>query len=435
MSHSPAPQADDPQMDIVQTNVIGEVEMLVSGAALFSMLKLPGWLRAHLLPLGERLSDDLDAMVFVLYAYLATAAIVLAITFALHLTLRARWIALVGLRKAFPAGVRWKRLAVSATLRGVIRRRDPGASAAIRRASTLASIVFASGLMLATIMLVIAIAAVLALVLGYVAELAGHPLEPLLVFITLGAGSMLPMLIAALIDKLWAGRAPARGRLRRALAHVYGFYARVGLLRGFSVGSLLQSHGGEARSSIVATLVMLCGMLIVAGGTMLQAAPMYFGSYASFPHFDSASRSPHVLYAAQYADQRDPLEGSRAAYIQSRVITGAWLVLTLPYEPSEDGQAIARECPKVAPADDETRPLLTLQCLTRLHAVSLDGQPLPDLRYQVAIAKGSRRPVLVAMIDVRDLAPGRHELTVQATHDPHDEDPEANKPWLISFWT
>lgn len=424
-------QARDP------ASYIGELELLVSGAALFATLKLPGWLRENLMPLADRFSDDLGAMIVVLNLYLSSGAAILTITFALHLALRARWIALVGMRRAFPRGVRWKRMKASAGVRAVIRRNDPGAEGAVQRAANQASIVFASGLVLSSMLLAIAIAVILAFVVGYLSELAGHPIDPLILFIGIGVLVLLPLLVAAVLDKFLVPRLPAKGALHRGFTHVLGFYARIGMLPGFSLSRLLQSHGGEVRTTVIGIAVMLFAALLIGGSLFMEAAPMRFGSYSQFPHFESKDRSEHVLYSAQYDDLRSPLESSRVAYIQSRVITDAYLRLTVPYEPTEDGHAISEQCPEVSIAEEEARPLATLECLTRLHPVTLDGEPLADLRYHVGIDADSRRPVLLAMIDVRDLAPGRHELRVTATPDPDDDEAGSSDPqgpWVIPFW-
>lgn len=435
MSDSSARNSGKPEHSSDLVNYIGELELLVSGAALFAMLKLPGWLREHLVPLADRFTDDLRAMIIVLSVYLAAGAAILAFTFALHLTLRARWIALVGIRMAFPAGVRWKRMKASANVRAVIRRNDPGAQGVIQRAATQASVVFASGLVLASFVLTFAIVAILAIMVGYLSELAKHPIDPMVPFAGIAVLVFLPLIVVAILDQLLARRLPVKGRFQRGLAHVLGFYARIGLLPGFSLSRLLQSQGGEIRTSVIGTSVMVFAMLLVAGSILMQAAPMHFGSYGLFPHFESKSRSEHVLYSAQYADQRDALEGSRVAYIQSRVISDAYLHLTVPYEPTEDGHAITRQCPDVAIAEEVVRALAILECLTRLHPVTLDGESLADLRYQVGIDPDNRRPVLLAMIDVRGLAPGRHELRVTATPDDDDsDDAEPEGPWVIPFW-
>ena len=73
-----------------------------------------------------------------------------------------------------------------------------------------------------------------------------------------------------------------------------------------------------------------------------------------------------------------------------------------------------------------------LECLQRVHAVALDGHPVRTLRYDAGTDPRTDRPVLVAMLDVRGLAPGRHELRVARTDvvAGSDETPF----WVIPFW-
>ena len=61
---------------------------------------------------------------------------ILAMTFALHLLLRAHWIALVGLHSIYPDGVRWDRLRMGPIQRELERRRERPAADAIERATT-----------------------------------------------------------------------------------------------------------------------------------------------------------------------------------------------------------------------------------------------------------------------------------------------------------
>ena len=69
--------------------------------------------------------------------------------------------------------------------------------------------------------------------------------------------------------------------------------------------------------------------------------------------------------------------------------------------------------------------------------MTLDGKPVADLRYEIASDPRTGRPSLLAMIDVRTLAKGRHELRV--TH-PHraNRKPDKDKPdpgfHRIAFW-
>jgi hypothetical protein len=80
------------------------------------------------------------------------------------------------------------------------------------------------------------------------------------------------------------------------------------------------------------------------------------------------------------------------------------------------------------------RAAATLDCLQRLHPLMLDGKAIASLRYDIASDPRTDRPALVAMVDVRALAPGRHELQVARPTAPDDQRPEASAPYRIPFW-
>jgi hypothetical protein len=63
--------------------------------------------------------------------------------------------------------------------------------------------------------------------------------------------------------------------------------------------------------------------------------------------------------------------------------------------------------------------------------------PLNDLRYQIASDPRTDRPALLAMIDVRDLPRGRHEIRIarppRIDRKPDKDDPDPGYD-QIPFW-
>ncbi|CAM5559248.1 hypothetical protein [Rhodanobacter lindaniclasticus] len=109
----------------------------------------------------------------------------------------------------------------------------------------------------------------------------------------------------------------------------------------------------------------------------------------------------------------------------------------MPYQPGRDNGALQRDCaPALALAEANARAEGTLACLTRLHAVSLDGQPIADLRYESGSDARAGRPALVTMIDLRALAPGRHELRVMRSPAMPDSAQRRDRTneYVIPFW-
>src|SRR5690606_735851 len=111
-----------------------EVELLISGVAVFAMLQLPGLLDDALFALQPRLDAGWDEPLRMVYVYLKAAAVLLALTFSVHLLLRAHWIAAVGMHSIYPDGVRWDRLRIGPVQRAVEEDRAGDQHALIERA-------------------------------------------------------------------------------------------------------------------------------------------------------------------------------------------------------------------------------------------------------------------------------------------------------------
>jgi hypothetical protein len=388
-----------------------EVELLIAGVAVFAMLQLPGWLDDSLFALDPRLGAAWGELLKLLYIYARSAAMILAATFVIHLLLRARWIALVGMHSVYPDGIRWERLRMGPLQRRVEAGMDHGSEAVIEAADNGATTVFAIGVALAIMIAIIA--GLLLVVVGsltWIGQALDWSIDPYLTLLALTALLMVPFGILSIVDRRYGARLPAGGAGARMLAAGFRFYARIGLGRGRNrIMALLGSHLGERK-------VVMLTMLVMAG-TLFAAIAWYdalrhhdrFGGYALFP---AAGGALPVVDAAHYDDQRDPTRDPAVPFVRSAVVTGPYLRLVVPYQPRRDTPALQRDC---AAADDpaaaaDAASTALLQCLQRLHPASLDGKPLAGLRYEVGSDARTDRPALVAMIDVRGLAHGRHEL-------------------------
>jgi hypothetical protein len=423
--------SDDPHQLPRDTTPTWEVELLISGVAVFAMLQLPGWLDDRYFALLPRFDDGWHTPLFMTYVYLKGAAVLLAITFALHLLLRAQWIAQVGMHSVFPDGIRWERLRIGPLARDIEQRRYGSAEASIERADNRATVVFAIGVMLASSLLLLGflLPALFAVVVTLLL-LLGIDADPSQVFTITALAFVLPALFAQAIDRRFGPRLAAGGWLHGLLSRVLGLYSRFGLMSRSSnpVFSLLSSHGGEARAMILTVAIVVATMAGVALSGIALDRPTAFGSYAGFPASVDGNRT---LDAAHYDDQRDTAHDPPTAYIQSAVAAGPYLRLTVPYDPKRDAAAM-RGCE--VPAGSGTQAdAARLDCLQSLHGAALDGKPLA-LRYDVGSDPRTDRPALVAMIDVRELPRGRHELRVARPPKPGAKDGRDPGFDRIPFW-
>jgi hypothetical protein len=415
-----------------------EVELLISGVAVFAMLQLPGLLDDALFALLPRFDPGWSDPAQILYVYIKGVAVILAATFAIHLLLRARWIALVGMHSVHPDGIRWERLRMGPIQREVARRQDPGAAATIEAADNRATTVFSVGVMMATILLAVSLLVACLFALMILAmQATGVRFAFGSLFVLCASLVALPLGIAVIVDRRAGSRLSPDGGGHRVLAALFRIYGRLGVGNGNNVMNLLTSHGSERRSTLMLLLVFVPVMLGITYAMKAAGHPERFGGYAAFPR--PGADSGRTIDSAYYDRMRDTARDPAVPYIQDAVIIDPYLKLVVPYRPGDDDAALRRSCPGALAAAGATRDVAVLGCLQQLHAATLDGKPLDTLHYDAGSDPRTDRPALVAMIDVRGLANGRHELRVARTHaDPADAGSDGgampDMEYVIPFW-
>lgn len=424
----PLPEAA-PAVDALprHTTPTWEVELLISGVAVFAMLQLPGWLDDRWFALSPRLGGTWTESLVLVYIYAKSASLILAATFVLHLLLRARWIAQVGMHSVHPEGIRWERLRLGPVQREIEQHLYGSAEASMDRADNLATTVFATGVTLASLLLTIMALLLATLVVLYAIGLwVAWELPVFAITIWVTALLFLPMVFANRFDRT-AGASLGRGP-RRVLAALFRFYGALGLGRGRNPAlALAMSNAGRTRTTLLVMSLIFAAYATVLLSYKAERDPSRLGDYALFP------RAPGLVgvEAAQYDDSRNPARDGAVPYVQSAVITGPYLRLTVPYQPATDGDALRHACTRL-PQPPVARAVATLACLQRLHPVRLDDQPL-GVRYETGNDPKTDRPAIVAMIDVRALAPGRHELQVGRA--PSSASPAVTETaYRIPFW-
>ena len=417
-----------------RTTPTWEVELLISGGAAFAMLQLPGWLDDGMFMLAPRLDASWAKLVELLYYYAKSAAVILAATFVIHLLLRARWTALVGMHSVYPNGVQWDKLRIGPIQRSIERHREIPTEDIIERADNLATTVFAIGVMLAMVLVMMTIG--VAMVLGTSTLIAGFLGWKELAMQLVGVAFvlfMLPYVLLATLDRRFGKDWKQDGVLHRSTRSVLELFARIGMRPGNNrIRALLASNSGDRRIGVMIFLIIAISIFTVMMAYWGMRNGAQLGNYEFFPA-DASTR----LDASHYDDQRDTARDPAVPYVQSMVAEGAYLQLVLPYDPRRDGAALHKDCPR----PDATRDAALLACLQAMHPVSLDGKPIDDLHFEIASDMKTRRPALLAMIDIRTLAPGRHELRVgdaplasKAADAAHDESDAESPGVVIPFW-
>jgi hypothetical protein len=403
-----------------------EVELLISGVAVFAMLQLPGWLDDAMFALRPRFGTAWADPLLVLYVYAKTAAVILASTFVLHLLLRARWIALVGLLSVHPRGIDWNKLRIGPIARELEQARFGGFPDAIERADNLSTIVFAVGVSLAWLMLWVTLLA--SVLMAVSVPLGGFDVaNPLLVAL---AVVIAPFALAQLVDRRFGAHLSADSAGGRLLRRVLRTYQRFGFGLQRNLGmAVLTTNGDRVRVLGLTLLVMLLAFASVVLGYDAMRRPGRIGSFDLFP---AVADAPDVaIDSAHYDDTRNPARDAPVPYLPSMIARDAYLRVVVPYVPTRDEPGLRRACPTLEALAGPRRARESLACLGRLHALSLDGGPL-GATFDIGSDPRTNRPALVAMLAVHALPRGRHVLAIA-----HPADAGAGagpNVDLIPFW-
>ncbi|QIL20768.1 hypothetical protein [Thermomonas sp. HDW16] len=418
-----------------RTTPTWEVELLISGIAVFAMLQLPSLLDNVMFALEPRLDNDWQQPLVLAYLYGKGMAVILAITFVLHLLLRARWIALVGMYSVYPDGIRWDKLRIGPIQGEVERERALPFPTIIDRADNLATTVFAVGVMLGILVVVIAVVALFISVFGILlSTLSDRRIDGYKVILAVFATVMVPFSLIVLYDRKRGARLAPDSRVRHIIRRLFGWYARIGLSRmNNPIMSLLGSHGSDYKVVAFTTTLLMLVLFAVGASFAVMQSPQWLGNYGLFP----SDKGTTAIDAAHYDDQRDPARDPALPYIQSMAVTAApYLRLVVPYRPMRDEPAMRRICAQAQALPNPRQAEVRLACLSTLHGVTLDGEPLADMRYEIASDPRTDRPALLAMIDVRGLPRGRHELRIaRPSTDDEDNDAKDDPGYdQILFW-
>lgn len=431
-----------------------EIELLVSGAVVFSLLQMPGALDTLFQQWSPRLVAEWMTLVFLGYVYLKAAALALVCTFIAHLITRGYWVALVGLRSVYPDGIRWDKVRNGPNYRAEAQRVTPKLIELIDASDNFASLIFAFGAMLVLMTLISFLFVTPALaVTTLVVWLTKMRWDA--VFFCVLSVTFAPLLFAVTFDSTLGKRVPESHWSSRLVRRFYRLYNRLPMSRLTNGMMLTFTSNVGARKGTAMVVIAIWTVISVAMYSALVArGSLTVGNYAFFPDQPGA----RLLDPRHYARTRtDGLRYSTMPFIEDDVVDSQarYLRLFVPYDPNRHGFAMETRCTGIGekpkggrdadPAVEAAWRTGVLDCLASFQPVWLDDAKL-DVQYEFATDPGSDLRGMIAHIPVTGLATGRHELVIprlpvrmRAPSDPTDRDPKQpgerpDPPYRIPFW-
>jgi hypothetical protein len=427
-----------------------QAELLLSGGIVFALLQVPGQLDEWFHWYRPRLDEAWTQFAIYLYLYARVAVLAMVVSFVAHLGLRVLWVALVGLDSVYPQGIRWE-----GTRYGPVSRRLAEADVmplrtAASRVDNLSTLVFVTGALVASMSLT-----VLALTIGLLAasQMLAHAAsidDYEYVLLGLLALAILPPLLAWAIDRGYGRHIAPGTRLDRFVGTLHWSQRLAQPIRELrQMLVVLTSNLGHRRGSFVVLGVFYVLMAVTFFDLRHALGQLHLDGYTHVARDDGA----RTMVAEHYRSQRrGNARYSLAPSIAAPVVDGDWLELFVPFRTMAHPHAIAANCPGVgaepvdgsddlfdasAIAAEDARRRAVLDCIARLHPLAIDGQPLAGITWDFHTEPVGELAGMLAMIDVRGLPPGRHELSIARldTREPGEmASTSPPPPWRIVFW-
>ena len=428
---------------VPDTSPTWELELLISGAVLFALFQLPPLLNGFFARVQPHATSTMLSVLLFVELYVKAIVYALIASFVVHLVARAYWVGLVGLHSVFPKGVKWENFKSGPVGLEVYRERLVSLPAIISRTDNFCSVIFSFAFLLVLLFaFTVCLTTAYSLVAYFVAHVVLGGRNTDAVFLGLAALTALVPAVTTLVDRRFSQRLSPRGRriVRRFVIFAYRGTAQ-GVISPIFV-PLLTNVG---RKKIMAIFyVSLFGILFVVIAERFARGDQL--SYNNYDYFGSSSRFG-VDYRF-YESQRDAGDiYARTPSIQSDIITGSYVKLFIPYFPRRYNVVVAKSCPGLRPLQSrglqigldtpvpDSAAIPVLECLGRIHGVTVDGAPRPDLQYRFYEHPGTGIKGVITYIPADSLTRGQHVITVRQVPAP-DASPTAPAPppWVIPFW-
>ncbi len=421
-------QSDSQQIS-KRTTPTWEMELLISGATVFSLLQLPRPLYRLLSNVSEMHGEAVYQAIKIFSIYIQFSLWILIITFVLHLFMRGYWIALVGMNSVFPKGMQWEKLSGYGPIyKKNLEENSPVMSEVIEVADNRATVVF--GLGFGTALTMILLSLLMGLLIGILLtmQMFGVNTKSDDIIIILLAVFIAPYFLVYTIDKYF-GNKLGNGKIGAWLERIIGFYNDIGFGRSGVLINLYRTNQSRRKGYLMLGLMATMG---AASTLLLSMNGLDGGAYNALPSSsrDNGLEAP-VEYYASLRQQAD--DQSLQPYIESPVSDGPYLRLFVPYVPRRHNEVLQKQCPQ-ALTKKSADAGAGLICLSKFLKISIDGKLISVGLMSSSDPQTGQRGMM-AMIPVQALSVGKHELSlISLRQKSNDGKQEKTHVVRIPFW-
>lgn len=408
----PSPADGHTQMP-KRTTPTWEMELLLSGALVFSMLQLPALLDALLLQLLPRVSLGVSTALIIVGLYLRAGIFALGFAFIAHLAIRAYWVALIGTNSVFPGRPDWSKSWVSPIGKRVADAIWVPMEQRIDAADNVASIVFAMGIACMVMMLSLSVVISVMIALGTaMTVLSGGRISSFNGFLLSAALPLLMTLIGPLIDQALGKRLSSGGWLMRLVEKSYAWQMNA---PGFvHFGAITNPIFLNVKLKSFAKFLIGLALMTVLIASLLSSMQSS-QTRGRFENFLPTQSDELTLRPENFRNQRKGASRYLAnATIESMELGDKALWLFVPLSVDRHRQHLLKACPDLMTLPRAQRGSAAhLQCAAALVAPRLDKQPIDSTGLSWMVDPHSGFEGLAWRVENARISPGRHEIRIK----------------------
>lgn len=425
-----------------------ELELIVSGLTVFALFSLPELLLALWLRMNVHVGGDMLDILSNVFVFGSGLSYALALAFVAHIAVRAYWVGLIGLKSAFPRGVRWDSTPTMGPVsRDYFRRRLPDIDTAIHRADRLGSMIFALASLIGILVGWVAVMVVTVITAISVARLLfGISTEAANTATLVLVGVLMALSIVnwftdtrVLRDESRLARYPRLGRwLARSVRSLNAILPQRLIL---PVQLTLQSNLPPKRFIVIFAVAV--ALVPFAGLATLQTR-LLFAPVNSYQWFDDEI-AEGAMRSAYYESMRGEDDAVvHVPTIPSDRVADAYLRLYLPHLPARDNDVLARHCDGETDAGDakamrdpaaaDAHLARRAACFAAPWRITLDGQPVDGNAFHLVERRDLGTRGIQAYLPLAGFAPGQHVIDLRWNPDGPAEGAERARRYRIPFW-
>lgn len=440
MSESPLPRKIDEHAEYQLTR---ELELLISGALVFALLQAPEYLDAWWNRTALNVAGTSFAAPFAAYYAGKIVAYGLIAVIVGHFVIRGFWVALLGLRAAFPGEIDESKLDMGPYQRELYARRDISLSQLEDRVDRVAASLFSFFFLF---MFLIAGVVFWAIVSGAVAiglsRLVGRPglVAPIFWFL-FAVYALVPTSVRLLDKRSKSHELSPFARKFGARAFAFSYFFTLGFLYTPIFMTFATRFRRKTFVAVqVGFLYTMVAIFIVS--TFIGVGLIGYDSYEYFPLDGGTSQ----LRNSSYENLRHQSASTVVPTVQSQLVTDPYVRLFIPYNVRRDNALVREFCGGVAPfrpdgfyisprnaVPDPARLRSVLECFAEIYTAKLDDTPIDLKQASFYIRPDDQLHGRVVMVPIAQLATGRHTITVTRKRLPDDES-KRPREWAIPFW-